>query len=274
MIRLLQIELIKIWNSKSSRILILSYFGLLTLLSLFSMIKIDLGNFEIHLAKQGIFDFPFIWHFNTYIAAYFKLFFAVVIVSMIANEYSNKTLKQNLIDGLSKKEFILSKFFTIILFSFISTVVVFVISMILGLIYSSFNEISIIFSQMEFLIAYFLKLIGFFSMCLFFAVLTKKSAFSLGFLILWNIIESIFLGISHYNENKFEFLTRILPLEAMSNLIKQPFTRMSAIKNAANQIGVEINYEYGLQISDIFVVIIWTSIFISLSYYLIKRRDL
>ena len=274
MIRLLQIELIKIWNSKSSRILILSYFGLLTLLSLFSMIKIDLGNFEIHLAKQGIFDFPFIWHFNTYIAAYFKLFFAVVIVSMIANEYSNKTLKQNLIDGLSKKEFILSKFFTIILFSFISTVVVFVISMILGLIYSSFNEISIIFSQMEFLIAYFLKLIGFFSMCLFFAVLTKKSAFSLGFLILWNIIESIFLGISHYNEDKFEFLTRILPLEAMSNLIKQPFTRMSAIKNAANQIGVDVNYEYGLQISDIFVVIIWTSIFISLSYYLIKRRDL
>ena len=274
MIRLLQIELIKIWNSKSSRILILSYFGLLTLLSLFSMIKIDLGNFEIHLAKQGIFDFPFIWHFNTYIAAYFKLFFAVVIVSMIANEYSNKTLKQNLIDGLSKKEFILSKFFTIILFSFISTVVVFVISMILGLIYSSFNEISIIFSQMEFLIAYFLKLIGFFSMCLFFAVLTKKSAFSLGFLILWNIIESIFLGISHYNEDKFEFLTRILPLEAMSNLIKQPFTRMSAIKNAANQIGVEINYEYGLQISDIFIVIIWIGIFMALSYYLIKRRDL
>lgn len=274
MIRLLQIELIKIWNSKSSRILILSYFGLLTLLSLFSMIKIDLGNFEIHLAKQGIFDFPFIWHFNTYIAAYFKLFFAVVIVSMIANEYSNKTLKQNLIDGLSKKEFILSKFFTIILFSFISTIVVFVISMILGLIYSSFNEISIIFSQMEFLIAYFLKLIGFFSMCLFFAVLTKKSAFSLGFLILWNIIESIFLGISHYNENKFEFLTRILPLEAMSNLIKQPFTRMSAIKNAANQIGVEINYEYGLQISDIFIVIIWIGIFMALSYYLIKRRDL
>ena len=31
---------------------------------------------------------------------------------MMANEYSNKTIKQNLIDGLSKKEFILSKFLT------------------------------------------------------------------------------------------------------------------------------------------------------------------
>jgi hypothetical protein len=31
---------------------------------------------------------PFIWHFNTYIAAILKLFLAIVIVSMMANEYS------------------------------------------------------------------------------------------------------------------------------------------------------------------------------------------
>ncbi|MDO5105708.1 ABC transporter permease [Capnocytophaga sp.] len=274
MIRLLQIELIKIWNSRSSRILILSYFGLLTFLSLFSMIKIDFGDFEFHLAKQGIFDFPFIWHFNTFFADYFKLFLAVVIVSMIASEYSNKTLKQNLIDGLSKKEFILSKFLTVVLFALISTVVVFVISMILGLMYSTFNEIGIIFSQTEFLLAYFLKLVGFFSICLFFSVLTRKSAFSLGFLILWYVIEAIILGISHYNDGALKPFTRFLPLEAMGNLIKQPFTRMSAIKEAANQVGINANYNYAVQWTDIFITLGWTFIFIYLSYYLIKRRDL
>ena len=67
---------------------------------------------------------------------------------MMANEYSNKTIKQNLIDGLSKKEFILSKFLTVISFALISTIFVFVVSMILGLIYSDYNEISIIFSDM------------------------------------------------------------------------------------------------------------------------------
>lgn len=274
MLRLLQIELIKIWNSKSSRILIISYFGLLTFLSLFSMIKIDFGDFEFHLAKQGIFDFPFIWHFNTYFADYFKLFLAVVIVSMIANEYSNKTLKQNLIDGLSKKEFILSKFITVVLFALISTVMVFVISMILGLMYSTFNEIGIIFSQMEFLLAYFLKLVGFFSICLFFAVLTRKSAFSLGFLILWAIIESIITGILRYKLPDIHFLSRFLPLEAMSNLIKQPFTRMSSVKSAANQIGIDTNYDYAVQWTDILITSVWTFLFIYFSYYLIKRRDL
>ncbi|GIJ93417.1 ABC transporter permease [Capnocytophaga stomatis] len=274
MLRLLQIELIKIWSNKSSRFLIISYFGLLTLLFLLSMVKIDFGSFEFHLAKQGIFDFPYIWHFNTYIADYFKLFLAIVIVSMVANEYSNKTLKQNLIDGLSKKEFILSKFLTTVLFALISTFMVFVISMILGLIYSSFDEMGIIFSQMEFLPAYFLKLVGFFSICLFFAVLTQKSAFSLGFLVLWSIVETIISGISSYNDNKLDFIVRFLPLKSMSNLIKEPFTRMSGVRTAANQVGVELSSEYGVDWIDVMITSVWIGIFIYFSYFLIKRRDL
>lgn len=274
MLRLLQIELIKIWNSKSSRFLMICYFGLLTFLFLFSMVKIDFGDFEFHLAKQGIFDFPYIWHFNTYIADYFKLFLAIVIVSMIANEYSNKTLKQNLIDGLSKKEFVLSKFLTTVLFALISTVMVFIISMILGLIYSSFDEVEIIFSQMEFLPAYFLKLVGFFSICLFFAVLTQKSAFSLGFLTLWYIVESIISGISSYNDHNLDFLVRILPLKAMGNLIKEPFSRMSGVRTAANQVGMELSNEYGVNLSDVVISSVWIGIFIYLSYRLIQRRDL
>ena len=83
-------------------------------------------------ADQGVFNFPFIWHFNTYFADYFKIFLAVVIVSMMANEYSYGTLKQNLIDGMSKKEFVISKFLTVLLFAVISTLFVFVVSLILG----------------------------------------------------------------------------------------------------------------------------------------------
>jgi hypothetical protein len=56
--------------------------------------------FKIHLAEMGIFNFPFIWHF-IYLLPFKIILF--VIVSMMANEYSYGTLKQNLIDGLSKK---------------------------------------------------------------------------------------------------------------------------------------------------------------------------
>ena len=153
--RLLQIEYIKLWNNRSSKILIISYFVLLTSIALIAAIKFDIGPVKFHLAEQGIFNFPYIWHFNTFVTAFFKLFLAIVIVSMMANEYSNKTIKQNLIDGLSKKEFVLSKFLTVIAFSLVSTVFVFMVSLILGLIYSDYNELAIIFSDLEFLLAFF-----------------------------------------------------------------------------------------------------------------------
>ena len=95
MLRLLNIELIKLWNNRSSKVLILAYFILLTSIALIASIKFDIGPVKFHLAEQGIFDFPYIWHFNTYVAASLKFFLAIVIVSMMANEYSNKTIKQN-----------------------------------------------------------------------------------------------------------------------------------------------------------------------------------
>ena len=200
MIRLLSIELQKIWKNRASRILTLTYFILLTFLSLIASIKFDIGPIHVRLADQGIFNFPFIWHFNTYIAAWLKIFLAVVIVSMMANEYSYGTLKQNLIDGMSKKEFVKSKFIAIVLFAAISTLFVFLVSLVLGLVFSSFNEVGIIFSQMEYLFAYFIKLVGFFSFCLFLGVLIKRSAFALGFLFLWWFIcENVSYGIIKYN---------------------------------------------------------------------------
>ena len=189
--RLLSIELQKIWKNKASRILTLSYFIILSFIALIASIKFDLGIFKFHLAEMGIFNFPFIWHFNTYIAAILKLFLAIVIVSMMANEYSYGTLKQNLIDGMSKKEFILSKFLTVVLFASASTVFVFLMSLILGLSFSSYTEFGIIFSNLEYLLAYFVKLVGFFSFVCFLGILVKRSAFALGFLMVWNIIAGL-----------------------------------------------------------------------------------
>lgn len=227
---------------------------------------------------MGIFNFPLIWHFNTYIAAILKLFLAIVIVSMMANEYSYGTLKQNLIDGMSKKEFIQSKFLTVVLFAAASTVFVFIMSLILGLSYSSYTEFSIVFTDLEYLLAYFIKLIGFFSFCLFLGILVKRSAFALGFLLVWNIIEGIINGVLAFkvfpNSDTAASITQFLPLQSMSNLIVEPFTRLSVVKNLGTQIGLNNNKEYDVTLLSITIVLFWTIIFIFLSHRLLKNRDL
>ncbi|MGB5645701.1 ABC transporter permease [Muriicola sp.] len=275
--RLLQIEFIKLWNNRSSKVLIIAYFVLLTSIALVAAIKFDIGPIKFHLAEQGIFNFPYIWHFNTFVTAFFKLFLAIVIVSMMSNEYSNKTIKQNLIDGLSKKEFVLSKFLTVITFALISTIFVFVVSMILGLIYSDYDEFSIIFSDLEFLLAFFVKLVGFFSFCLFLGVLVKRSAFALGFLILWQVFEGFVRGMirwKFFDSETTDAIMGFFPLNAMFNLIKEPFSRLNAVQSVANQIGETVSLNYHVHWYEILIVLIWTWIFVYLSYLLLKKRDL
>ena len=277
MIRLLQIEFIKLWNNSASKALIIAYFILLTFISGIAAIKFDIGPIKFHLAEMGIFDFPYIWHFNSFVAAFFKLFLAVVIVSMMANEYSNKTIKQNLIDGLSKWEFIYSKFLTVLALSAVSTIFLFIISLLLGLGYSSYDEMSIIFSDLEFILAYFIKLVGFFSFCLFLGILVKRSAFALGFLILWAIVEQLIFGLLGWKITSWDTAMTIkgfFPLESMANLVKEPFSRLSAVQNVGDQLGTDLNFDYAVHWYEILIVIVWTAIFVYSSHVLLKKRDL
>ena len=281
--RLLSIEFQKIWKNKASRVLLLAYFVLLSFIALIASIKFSIGTFEIRIADQGIFNFPYIWHFNTYIASLFKIFLAIVIVSMMANEYTYGTLKQNLIDGLSKKEFILSKFLVVGTFAVASTLFVFVMSLILGYSFSSYNEMGIVFSDLEYLLAFFVKLTAFFSFCLFLGILVKRSAFAFVFLFIWFIVENIFywiikfviLGGDDKHKNFGDTIIQFFPMESMGNLIKEPFTRLSAIKTIETTIGgAKVAKDYSVHFSEISIALLWAFIFILTSYYILKKRDL
>lgn len=279
MFRLLSIEFQKILKNRASKFLVLAYFVLLSFIAFIVSIEFELGDFKLRVADQGIFNFPYIWHFNTYIAAWFKLFLAIVVVSMMANEYSYGTLKQNLIDGLSKKEFILSKFYTIVIFALVSTVFVFVLSLILGYSFSSYNEASIVFSDLDYLFAFFIKLVAFFSFCLFLGILVKRSAFALGFLFILFVGEFIIYNLLRWDfypkTDVYKHVTQFFPLMSMSNLIDEPFSRLSAIKNIEATItGESVERLYDVQFTEIAIVLAWTLTFIWLSYKLLQKRDL
>ncbi len=274
MLRLLNLELQKLLLNRTSKILIFISFILpFTVLILLS-IKINFfGFFTLELGELGIFNFPIIWHITTFFASYFKFFFAIVVVSMIGNEYSNKTIKQNLIDGLSKKEFILSKFYTIVFFSLLATILIAVASFFIGLYYSSYTEVNIIFREVDFLLAYFVKLVGFFSLCLYFGMLMRRSAFALAFLFVLYILEWITFGLIAWKSDTdlAEKIQNFFPLKSMYKLIDQPFQRVMMTKFPDK---ADLAYDYAVHWYEIIIVLGWTALFIFLSYRLLKKRDL
>ncbi|MFY7728168.1 MAG: ABC transporter permease subunit [Flavobacterium sp.] len=275
--RLLSIELQKLWLNRASRVLIISYFGILSLIALIANIEFDILGVHISMADQGIFNFPFIWHFNSYVAVYFKGFLAIIIVSMMANEYSYGTLKQNLIDGLSKKEFIASKVVTIAFFAFASTAFVYIMTLILGLRFSSYTEAAIIFRDQKYIIAYLINLMAFFSFCLFAGILVKRSAFALGFTIVWYLVEGLLYGLMRwklFNKEIADSIKQFFPLSAISDLLINPSERFKAVRAIQTNIGVTSQVDYSLHWTNIAIVAVWSGLFIYASYFILKKRDL
>lgn len=243
-----------------------------------SVIKPNIGGMKLDIAKLGMFNFPEVWQNITYLVAIGKIFIAVIIITNITNEYSNRTLKQNLIDGLSKKEFLTSKVLTNLMFAILSTIFVFGIALVLGLIFSENREFT--FKGLEYIGTYFLKLNLFFSICLFLSLLLRKSAFAfLGLIVLWMVegaISTAEVLIKAWIGGGFEkidpygfYVSNYLPLNVSSKLIDFPTMKVEGFV-----MGGSIFQYTTIDWTFVAAAFIYIVIFLFLSFRLLKKRDL
>lgn len=269
MLRLLSIEFQKMRASRIFKGFIIAYFAILSCIALFASIELDLGFVKVDFAEQGLFDTPLLWHINTYIASMIKWFLAIIIVTSVVSEYQYGTLKQNLIDGLSKREFILSKLSSVFLFALVSCIFVFVVSVLMN----QKSEVdSGLFVGIEYLGAYFLRLLLFLSFSFFVAILIKRSAFTFFLIFIWWVLEGVVqIGIFGLSS-----IANYLPLSSSSSLMREPFTRMKFIKSTTDMMtqGEGLGYDYSIPLQAVWVCIVYTLLFSFASYWLVKKRDL
>lgn len=279
MLRLLKIEWNKIYYYKTARVFTLIYFVMLVVAGIIlAFIKPTIGGMKLDIAKLGMFNFPEVWQNITWLVAIGKIFIAVIIITNITNEYSNRTLKQNLIDGLSKKEFLTSKVLSNLVFATLSTFFVFAIALILGLVFSQTPEMT--FKGIEFIGSYFLKLNLFFTICLFLSLLLRKSAFAfLGLIVLWMVegaISTAEVGIKMWMAGGFEnidpygfYLSNYLPLNVSSKLIDFPKINIEGFV-----MGGSIFKYTTIDWTFVVAALIYITIFLFFSFRLLKKRDL
>lgn len=280
MLKLLKLEYYKNLNYKPFKIFTALYFTILVALLFIGLVDFDVFGSSINLKEQGIYNFPEIWNFTTWIVALLKIFLGLIIVFSISQEFSNRMFKQNTIDGLSRKEFIASKLLTITIFTTISTLLVFFITLFLGYQYSNTTSSDMVFKEIFFMGNYFVKLFAFFCFLMFLSILLRKSMFVfLAFFVYW-IAESILTTIETFQKvrgtQEFErmkimkddfFFSHLLPLESMSNLIPNPMMRLKMAKL------IGFKYEFTYPTDSLIACFIWSAVFIFGSYWILKKRD-
>lgn len=280
MTKLLKLEYYKNLNYRPFKVFTILYFAILIALLFIGLVDFDLFGGTINLKEQGIYNFPEIWNFTTYIVGLLKIFLGLIIVFSISQEFSNRMFKQNTIDGLSRKEFITSKLLTISVFTIVSTVLVFAITMFLGYQYSNTTESAKVFEEIFFIGNYFVKLFTFFCFLMFLSVLLRKSIFVFLALFVFWVGEGILSAVEVFTkvrglqgeqrnqvlQNDF-FVTHLLPLESMSSLIPNPMMRL----NMAKMMGMKYEFHYPME--SLVACLFWCAIFIFGSYWILRKRD-
>ncbi len=215
---------------------------------------------EINIQRIPLYHFPDIWMNLAYFSGLFKIVLAIMVVISITNEYSYRTLRQNIIDGMSRWEFLASKMLTNFLLSFMSLAMVFLITLITGLIYTPNLSGMKIFTDMEFFFAYFLEIFAFLSYALMIGVLVQRSGLSIVLLLLSHMIEMI---VKENIDEYVPWLIQFFPMESISNLVPMPFARYAF---------QEIR-DY-LTVASITIALGWIFLFNFFSYLKLKRADI
>ncbi|SMD32419.1 ABC-2 family transporter protein [Reichenbachiella faecimaris] len=273
MTRLLQIEWLKLKYNRPFWILVAMYsIGVIIVCSggmlFLNFLKNQGADFDgIDPTIIPIYDFPDVWHNISYVATFFKVLLGFIIVISIANEASYRTMRQNVIDGLSKKEFLQTKLLIIGILSISAMVLLFLIGLITGGIYSHILGWKYVFSDLQFLFAYGFEVFCYLTFALMIALLVRKSGLVIVGLLMYTLIfdpvAAKFIEHFPYIWDEIRFIKDYLPVTALNNLIHVPF-----MKYFFQEIQDYISWK------ELAIVSGWLMINIGLSYWVLKKRDI
>ncbi len=266
MLRLFKLEFLKLKTNRAFWFLLGIYF--LALLAVVFSGKYILQYLEYEGVTYGglsatmlpIYDFEDIWHNLAWLSYLFKIFPALLIIISVTNEFQFKTHRQNIIDGLSRTEFFLSKLSFAIFLAVLSGAAILLIGLILGFLYASEVSVEAIFYNFIFIPAHAYQLLLYFMFAMFVALIIRKSAIAIMVLLIYTVmLEPIAAGIiGHF----YPIIGSILPLEAISSIITFPFSRY-VFMETPDYIGLIPTLK----------ATVWGGIFLFGIFYQLKKRD-
>lgn len=267
MLRLLKIDLLKLINYRTFWVLSILYSILLisiptSVMEFLKWLKVkgaaDFSGFDP--LKIPVLYFPDIWQNITYVYVFLKIFLAILVIITVSNEYTYKTVRQNIIDGMSRLDFVKSKLYTITLLCLASTTTVFLTGLITGLVYTPNLETSEIFQGMIFIPAYFLDILAYSIFAFLMTVLIKRAGLTIALMVLSMPIE---YTITSNLPEFLSFTVQYFPLHSINNLIEAPFPKY-----------VFIEIQNYVNMESVMVVITYIALFIYAILTKLKRSDL
>jgi ABC-2 type transport system permease protein len=239
MIHLLKIEWLKLKNYTAFKVMII--FFVVGVFALNYIVFIVNKNIVKNVPGAGLvsfspYDFNNTFQTTSYATGYILLLPALLILMLFTNEYTFKTHRQNIIDGLSRQQFISVKMMMALIFAFVSTLLVMVSALIFG--FASGTSFSL--HGIGFTGFFFLKALTYNVIAVLFSVIVKRTGFAIGIFFIYlgseNIISQLLdvLSIKIKRENNIDLgsLGDYLPMNAADGLLLFPDNPIKAMSKS------------------------------------------
>lgn len=215
---------------------------------------------SLNINRIPLYHFPDVWLNLVWWSGFFKVLLGIMVVISITNEYSYRTIRQNIIDGMSRWEFLLSKILVNVMLCLLSVVLIFVIALITGFIYTPEINWNFVFTDLEFYPAYFLEIFSYLSFALMLGILVQRSGLTIILLLLAHMLEAI---IKANIDDYVPWLIPYFPMESISALVPIPFYRY-AFQEIQDYVDP----------TSVAIALVWAFIFNYISYLKLKKSDI
>jgi len=276
MIKLLKIEFKKILTYKIFWILIGLYFLFLSAgiamaeFMINNMVDNTNKHLPIPIPHVVIYFFPWVWQNIAFFASirYVLIFPAMVMIILITNEYTFKTIRQNMINGMSKAEFLASKLLLILLISVVMTVLLSIGTMILGISNTSDISLAMILEKSIFMLGFFVSILSFQIFALFFGFLFRNTGLSIALFTLYVFIAEPILYYFLKSPIVFENnISTYLPVNTVLRVTEYP-----AIPVLKQVMG--LNLQDSVSFWACCIPLLYSALMIGVVYRILLKRDL
>jgi ABC-2 type transport system permease protein len=193
---------------------ILAIYVLLLLLILYVSRNVSISGQSL---GNSLYEFPGLWGRFTYIAYFFNLLLGILVIVLVTDEYSFRTIRQQVIDGRSRAEVVLAKFYVVLGLAVFSTIFLLVLGLFFGLLFSSSKSISAILGQIDHLSYFFVQSVGYMALAMFFAFLIRKSGLAIIAFLAWSKIVEPILHLQLDDS-----IDRFMPMKVFGSLTPTP----------------------------------------------------
>lgn len=218
---------------------------------------------NIQFLPSEIFKFPLVWHNLTFIGRFIKVLLAVIMVTIVTNEFTYDTLKQSVINGLSRFELVLSKFYVALLLSVFASLIIMVFGFVSGFLNTENISWWKITSDIVYIPTYFLMLLTFLSLATFLSFLIKRPGVVLLILLFYIFALEPFLSLFLLKDSVGPYL----PMHMLNELITSP-------PNAISKMFGRGGADDGILLVNVVGSIVYVFVFNLISYFTLRSRDL